>query len=108
MDQPRSRNLRGLQALVGILGVLIVLGTALVIGVVIQRIYARPAAPSISAAALAVPGAGPVLLPAGSHIAGLASAGGALAVWVTGPAGDAVWLVNPQTGAHTVVMTAPK
>ena len=39
-DQPRQ-DLRGLKALVGIMGVLIVLGTALVIGVVIHRLYAR-------------------------------------------------------------------
>ncbi len=96
--------MRGLKALVGILGVLIVLGTALVIGVVIQRIYARPAAASISAPA---PG-GKLVLPAGSHVAGIAAAGGELAVWVSGPEGDQIWLLDPRTGAGFVTMTAPK
>ncbi len=106
MDQPRS--LWGLKALVGILGVLIVLGTALVIGVVIQRIYARPAAPSMSAAAWTPPPADPLVLPAGSRVSGIAAAGDDLAVWVSGPAGDQIWLVDPRTGARFVTMTAPK
>jgi len=95
-----------LKALVGILGVLIVLGTALVIGVVIQRIYAKPEAASMSAP---VPGgqAGPWVLQAGSHVSGIAAAGGELAVWVSGPAGDQIWLLDPRTGGRTVAITAP-
>ncbi len=80
------------------MGVLIVLGTALVIGVVIKRIYAKPAAPSMSAV---LPGAvaASAVLPAGAHIAGIASAGGAVAVWVSGPEGDEVLLIDPASGA---------
>jgi hypothetical protein len=106
MDQPRSNDLRGLKALVGILGVLIVLGTALVIGVVIQRIYAKPEAASISLA----PGlpTGALVLPAGSRVSGIAATGEELAVWVTGPDGDQIWLVDPRTGARFVAMTAAK
>jgi len=81
---------------VGILGVLIVLGTALVIGVVIQRIYARPAAPSMSAA------------PAGERIAGIAAAGGYVAVWETGPDGDRVLSVDLATGAVKTVLQLPR
>jgi hypothetical protein len=100
--QPRG-DLRGLKALVGILGVLIVLGTALVIGVIIQRIYAKPPAPSMAAAAL------PAManrLPAGDYIKSIAAAGADLAIWVGGTDGDRVLLVNPVTGGITVAISA--
>jgi hypothetical protein len=86
-----------LKALVGILGVLIVLGTALVIGVVIQRIYARPAAPSMSVG----PGSG-------ERIAGIAGAGGYVAVWETGADGDRVLSVDLATGAVKTVLELPR
>jgi hypothetical protein len=86
-----------LKALVGILGVLIVLGTALVIGVVIQRIYAKPAAPSMSEA------------PAGGErIMGMAGAGGYVAVWESGPDGDRVVTIDPATGAVKTLLQMPK
>jgi hypothetical protein len=99
-----TQDLRGLKALVAFLGVLIVLGTALVIGVVIHRIYAGAATPSMTTAG-EVP---PVALAAGEHVAGIAAAGGDVAVWVNGPGGDRVLLVNPATGAVTVALTAGK
>ncbi len=107
--------MRGLKALVAGLGLLVVLGTALVIGVVIKRIYASPAPPS-TARAVPVPGAAaglatlnaPVPLPPGSKITGIASAGGAFAVTVSGPAGDQVWIVNPHTGARFLALSAPR
>ncbi len=82
---------------------LIVLGTALVIGVVIHRIYAVAAPPSMPAP-MPVSASGPVTLAAGEHVAGIAAAGGDVAVWVTGPDGDRVLLVDPRTGAATVVV----
>jgi hypothetical protein len=105
MDQPRTENLRGLKVLVGILGVLIVLGTALVIGVVIQRIYAKPEAASMSTP---VPGGGPLVLAGRAHVSGIAAVGDEVAVWVSGPEGDQIWLLDPRTGRHFVAMTAPK
>ncbi len=90
--------MRGLKALVGILGVLVVLGTALVIGVVIQRIYAKPAAPSMSA--IAAP-------PAGEHVAAIAAAGNYVAVWETGPQGDKILTINLATGAVQPVLSLP-
>ncbi len=99
-DQPRSGNLLGLKLLVGILGVLIVLGTALVIGVVIQRIYAKPAAPSMSAA--------PAPAAAGERIMGMAGAGGFIAVWETGPDGDRVLTIDPANGAVKTVLQVPR
>ncbi|MDR3521993.1 MAG: hypothetical protein P4L54_10320 [Acidocella sp.] len=107
-------DMRGLKALVGILGVLIVLGTALVIGVVIKRIYAKPAVTSMTAPVSAViPGESPPVLPvgtlaAGEHVAGIAGAGGMLAIWVSGAAGDRVLLLNPQTGALNTVLAPVK
>jgi hypothetical protein len=95
-------DLRALKALVVFLGVLIVLGTAVVIGTVIHRMYARTAPPSM----IQIPGmAGQaVSLQPGEHIAGIAAAAGDVAVWATGPAGDRVLLINPQTGGVTVAL----
>lgn len=98
----------------GILGVLIVLGTALVIGVIIHRIYAKPSAPSMAPALVpaTVPGATaaqPVIanrLPAGDYIKAIAAAGANVAIWVGGPDGDRVLLVNPATGGITVAISA--
>ncbi len=99
--------------MVGILGVLIVLGTALVIGVIIHRIYAKQPAPSMAATAPALaPGAAAALpamagrLPAGDYIKSIAAAGADLAIWVGGADGDKVLLVNPATGNITVAISA--
>jgi hypothetical protein len=100
-----------LKALVGIMGVLIVLGTAVVIGVVIHRIYAKPAVQSMIGVVPGAAAGAPVVsgvLPPGEHIAGIAAAGGDVAVWVTGPAGDRVLLVNPETGVVSVAVTAAR
>jgi len=109
-DQPQ-KDLRGLKALVGGMGLLIVLGTALVIGTVIHRIYARKPVASMVVAPLAVPGgsvavamAGAGLAP-GEHIAGIAGAWGDVAVWVNGPAGDRLLLVDPASGRVSVVLS---
>jgi hypothetical protein len=107
--QPRG-DLRGLKALVGILGVLIVLGTALVIGVIIQRLYAKPPAPSMAEVTAPVTAPGPPALanrlPAGDYIKAIAAAGADLAIWIGGPDGDKVLLVNPATGGITVGLSA--
>jgi len=94
-----------LKALVGIMGVLIVLGTAVVAGTIVHRLYANARPPSM-AGAPPPPVADPAVLPAGAHIAGIAAAGGDVAVWVSGPGGDQLWLVNPQTGARSLALTA--
>ncbi len=99
-------DLRALKALVVVLGVLIILGTMLVVGVIIHRLYARNPAPSMPAAAL-VPGpAARAALAPGEHIAGIASAGGDVAVWVSGPGGDRVLLLDPTTGQLSVALAA--
>ena len=92
----------------GVLGVLIVLGTALVIGVVIHRIYAKPAAPAPGV----VPGV-PAMLPAasnvlgrGEHVSGIAGAGGAVAIWVSGPEGDRILLLDPSSGRISLGLSA--
>ncbi len=96
----------------GILGVLIVLGTALVIGVIIHRIYAKQPAPSM--AATTAPGTAPVkvaaavALPAGDYIKSIAAAGADLAIWVSGPDGDRVLLLDPATGSTTVAVSTAR
>jgi hypothetical protein len=50
----------------------------------------------------------PAVLGKGEHVAGMAAAGADVAVWVSGPAGDRVLLLDPRTGAVTVALTAPK
>jgi|ERR1700679_2650864 hypothetical protein len=109
-DQPQG-DLRGLKALVGILGVLIVIGTAVVVGTVIHRLYARNDAPSMAPlAAPAAPvlssGPMPTILAPGEHIAGIAAAGGRIAVWVSGPQGDRLLLIDPASGRSSVVLSA--
>ncbi len=93
-----------------ILGVLVILGTALVIGVVIHRIYGKRGglAPAIvPGVSVALPAA-PVALVRGERIAGIAGAGGDFAVWVTGPAGDRILLLDPATGRLATALTAPR
>ena len=108
-DQSQG-DLRGLKALVGIMGVLIILGTALVIGVVIHRIYARNGAPSMPAAVLTAPGAAAstAMLAPGEHIAGIAAAGGDIAVWVSSPVGDRVLLIDPASGRVNVALSGTR
>ena len=114
-DQPQ--NLRGLKAVVGIMAVLIIIGTTVVVGTVIHRLYARFAASSTpqAMASVPVPNAVPAGMPAGvaarlapgEHISGIATAGAALAVWVSGPKGDRLLLLNPLTGQARVVLASP-
>ena len=95
-------SLRGLKALVAGLGLLVILGTALVISVVIHRLYAKPSAPSMPVPAF------PALtnrLPAGDTIKSIAGAGADLAIWVSGPDGDQILLLNPATGQLTVAVS---
>jgi hypothetical protein len=95
---------------VGFLGVLIVIGTAVVIGVVIKRIYGTsPVAASITSSIPGVAASVPVTaLAPGEHIAGIAGAGGEFAVWVNGAGGDRLLLLNPQTGVLQTVISPPK
>jgi hypothetical protein len=94
-----------LKALVGGLGVLVILGTALVIGVVIHRLYAKPSPQSMPVPAVT---AFPTLtnrLPAGDTIKSIAGAGTDLAIWVSGPDGDQILLLNPTTGQLTIAVS---
>jgi hypothetical protein len=101
-DQPQ--NLRGLKAAVGIMSVLIIVGTTVVVGTIIHRLYARVSGPPPTVQPLALPaipvapaGVAAQLQP-GEHIAGIAAAGAYVAVWVTGPSGARLLLLNPGTG----------
>ena len=108
MDQPQ--DLRGLKAAVGGMAVLIVIGTAVVVGTIIHRLYARETAPpSMVAAPLAGPmapvAATAAALQPGEHIAGIAAAGADVAVWVSGPAGARLLLLDPASGQVRVGLT---
>jgi hypothetical protein len=95
-------DLRGLKILVVGMGVLIVLGTALVIGVVVHRMTA-PHAPTAQMAVPveSAPAAASAALAKGEHISAIAAAGPDLAIWVNGPAGDRVLVLDPETGQVT-------
>jgi len=103
--QSQSGSLRGLKALVAVLGVLVVLGTAVVAGVVIKRFFA-PAAALPDMAAAPARQAGAATLPPGSRILGLAGAGDTFAIWTSGPAGAQVYLLDPATGALRLAVQA--
>lgn len=111
-DQPQ--NLRGLKALVGIMAVLIIIGTTVVVGTLIRRFYAKTTpAPTTTALINAsntadiessLPTASTLTLPQGLQIEGITAIDHQLAIWVRGPVGDKIIILNPQTGqAHTLV-----
>jgi hypothetical protein len=102
--QPQP-SLRALKTLVAGMGILIVLGTAVVIGVIIHRIYAVSPPPSNQISAPA-----PFLsatLPPGSDIMGIAPAGAKLAIWTKGPDGGHVYIYDPAAGTLTQALTTP-
>ena len=76
--------------LVIVMGVLIVAGTVGLIAVIVQRMsVATPSAQRIE---------GGLGQPAGTRIRGLAGAGDRVAVWVEGPQGERVLLLDPRSG----------
>ena len=105
-----------MKAAVGIMGVLIIIGTTVVVGTVIHRLYASFATPSTPQTMASAPvSAVPVEMPAGvvaqlapgERISGIAPAGAELAVWLSGPKGDRLLLLNPVTGQARVVLASP-
>jgi hypothetical protein len=109
LPEGRAPDLLGLKLLVGGLGALVILGTALVIGVIIHRLYAKPSPQSMAPAATpAAVTALPALtnrLPARDSIKSIAAAGADLAIWTTGPDGDQILLLNPVTGQLTLAVS---
>lgn len=93
--------MRALKFATALMGVLIVLGTTVLIVTIVHRMGSGAPSPS-----------GPAFLahvdvPAGGHIAGIAAAGGRLAVWIAGPGGAGrVVLIDPASGkvAGTVTL----
>jgi hypothetical protein len=80
----------------------------LVIGVVIHRLYARNGvASNVAAATVPAPSGatGSVRLAPGERIAGIVGAGGDVAVWVNGPAGDRLLVIDPLNGQTRVVLS---
>ena len=87
-------GMRALKVATIVMGVLIVVGTTVLIGTIAHRVAAPPPA-SLPAASLAL------MLdePAGTHIAGIAAAGDRLAVQLQGGGGDRIVLLDPRTGS---------
>lgn len=115
-NQPK--DLRGLKALVGILAVLIIIGTTVVAGTVIHRLYARftlpptpPANPSISAPAASSisEGAPPkaLALPGDEHIMAITGSGADIAILVTTTKGEKLLILNPDSGTLRTALTSP-
>jgi hypothetical protein len=105
-------DVRGLKALVIGLGVLIVLGTALVIGVVVKRIVeSTHAAPTGAISTAAVPVNAPfhTSLPAatGAKISGVTAAGGVVAIWLRDDQGGRIDFIDPHTGTLLGTANAP-
>lgn len=108
-NQPQ--NLRGLKALVGIMAVLIIVGTTVVVGTVASRLYSRfnpPPTPATSSEAPPPPQelASTLKLPAGEHIVGIANAGSELAILTTSSQGEEVLMFNPTSGALRTVLSS--
>ncbi|MCF3946080.1 MULTISPECIES: hypothetical protein [Acidiphilium] len=91
-----------MKALVIGLGVLIVLGTALVIGVVVKRVFESTASPVPAVHVPGIPGTAPfaTALPAGlgASIGGIAASGGRVAIWIRTAHGGKVVFVDPENG----------
>jgi len=83
-------SVRALKVLVIVMGVLIVVGTVALVWVVVQRIGRVAESP--------VPREVSLQLPQGSRIAGIAGNDHGLAIWVTGPQGDRVLLLDQRSG----------
>jgi len=83
-------SVRALKVLVIVMGVLIVVGTVALVWVVVQRIGRVAESP--------VPREVALQLPQGSRIAGIAGSDQELAIWVTGPQGDRVLLLDQRSG----------
>jgi hypothetical protein len=89
---------RALKVLVVVMGVLIVLGTVALAWVIVQRVGGAGGMAGRGGSG-AVPLEMVLGQPEGTRIAGIAALeGGILAVWVTGPQGDRVVLVDPRRG----------
>ena len=80
--------------LVIVMGVLIIAGTVGLIAVIVQRMSS--AAPGAMSTAQRIEGG--LGQPAGTHIRGLAGAGDRVAIWVEGPQGERVLLLDPRSG----------
>ncbi len=103
MDQ--TQDYRGLKALVIGMGVLIIIGTAVVIGVIIHRLYAASTALKPEPSPIAAPATAAfhtrLPAPTGSTIKSVTATNNRLAVGISTPQGGKIILINPRTGAIT-------
>jgi len=79
--------MRALYALVVVMGVLLVGGTVTLAVLLAKRMGGATATADVTAE-----------IPAGNRIMGMAGVEGRLALWLEGPEGSRVWLLDPATG----------
>jgi hypothetical protein len=85
-----GNGMRALKVLTVVMGVMILVGTAVLVAVIIHRASSGPAASASVALVLNEP--------AGTRIAGIAAAGDRLALQLQGGGADRVVLVDPRSG----------
>ncbi len=86
------------------MGVLIILGVAVLVTVIYRRATALAVPGSFHSLASGPPALIGLGLPAGARIAAVAAAGDRLAVTVTLADGDRLYLIDPRTGAVAAVV----
>ncbi len=93
-----TQDLRFLKALVIGLGVLVAIGTLLVAGVVVTRIYEASSRQSPEGISITGSYNVPLQVPAGSKILGIAATRDRLGVWVNKGDTNTIIIVNPKSG----------
>lgn len=81
------------------MGVLIVLGTMTLVGIIVHRISSRDTPEAAVTAALPATVSAVLDEPEGTHIAGIAAVGDRLAVQLQGGGVDRIVLVDPRSGS---------
>lgn len=102
------------------MAVLIIVGTTVVVGTLIHRFYAKsaPAPTTITTESPTMPNntaeiqgdalpsaPSTLVLAPGLQIEGMTAVGHDLALWIRGPVGDKVLLLNPRTGQINTIVT---
>lgn len=99
------------------MAVLIIIGTTVVVGTVIYRLYARfnPPPTPLTSATVSLPAATAPLpsrsnldikLPAGEHIVEITSIGSELAVLVSTPQGENLLILDPASGERRIILSS--
>ena len=96
-----TQDLRFLKALVIGLGVLVAIGTLLVAGIIVTRIYEASSRQSPEGVLTTGSYNVPLQVPVGSKILGIAATHDRLGVWVKKGDGATIIIINPKSGKVT-------